>query len=832
MPQAIADTSQRVLIVDDDSLMRARFSDTLREAGMETATAACAAEALTTFTQWQPDLVLLDLIMPGPDGFETCREIRALSRARHIPVLMVTGNNDSALISRAFEAGATDFVSKSIAPELLVYRVLCLLRGSRLLQKLQESEDRLARTQQIAHLGDWEWLPETGEFWQSPEMSRILGLAPEFPASFETLLQAVAPGERETVRENLQFALTSTSGCDFECHVVRPDGSHRLVWIYARHEQEELSLPLRLVGTLQDVTEIRGVEDRNQMLKEAVDSLQIGITFADAHGRIVYLNPAEAHMHGFQVRDLVGRLARDFADPDAGHSPPAPSVGEGRVWRRESVNVRRSGERFPVLLTSIPIRDRYNRYLGMVTTCEDISEQKLAEEKINRLAYFDSLTGLPNRAMFLERLHQALTVAARSGERIGLMFLDLDKFKDINDTLGHAMGDKLLCEVAHRLENCTRESDVLARLGGDEFVVLLTVVASQTGVATAAQRMLDSLASPFQIDGRTVYTSASIGIAFYPDDSHDASSLFCSADTAMYHAKKEGRSHYRLCSAEMNREIMRRVAMETSLRRGLEREEFFLHYQPQWDLRSGRIVGAEALIRWQSAEFGLMYPSDFVPLIEDSDLIFTIGDWVLREACSQARRWTETIAKDFRVAVNISGKQLKQPEFIERLAGIIGETGVEPASVELEFTESVIMEHVSRTRDKLNQLKRMGVQLTIDDFGTGYSSLNYLKHFEVDRIKIDRSFVTDLPESEGDGAIVKAIINMGRIMNLKVLAEGVETAEQLEYLAGLGCDEVQGYFLARPMPVEDLSDGILPAAVHGTQIAPPRGSELTPAAAP
>jgi diguanylate cyclase (GGDEF)-like protein/PAS domain S-box-containing protein len=817
MPENGLENKALVLIVDDDPFMRAVFRDTLEMGGFRTATAADGNEALVKFGQLRPDLVLLDLIMPGRNGFETCQAIRGLEQGMHTPVLVVTGLDEGELIHRAFEAGATDFVAKSSNPELLVYRVRCMLRNDRLLQKLQQSENRLARAEQIARLGDWEWHPESGVFRQSQEMSRILGAPQGGEAGcIDDLFGAISPGDREMARERLSAALSASAGCDFECRVLRGDGVERVVWIYARPEAADCTGPARLVGALQDVTEVRRDQVRIRMLKEAVDSLQIGITFSDASGRIAYLNPAEARMHGYEVEELMGRPARQFASESHQRQAPPENLKGGAAWRRESVNLRRNGEEFPVLLTSIPVRDREQRYLGIVTTCEDISEQKEAEEKINRLAYFDSLTGLPNRGMFLERLHQSLAQSARGGKMLSLLFLDLDNFKDINDTAGHPAGDELLCEVAQRLAGCIRESDLLARLGGDEFVVLLTSVSSIERILAAAERLLEVFARPFQIDGRLLYSSASIGIAIYPDDSHDASSLFRCADTAMYHAKNEGKGRVRMFSAEMNEKIMRRVALENSLRLGLERNEFFLHYQPQWDLKSNRMVGVEALLRWQSEEFGLLPPSEFIALIEDSELIFSIGEWLLRSACRQARSWADDGHDELKVAVNISGKQFKQPEFVTLLSGIIEETGVDPRSLELEFTESVIMENAERTMEKLSALKLMGVKMSIDDFGTGYSSLNYLKHFPVDRIKIDRCFVADVNCSNDDATIVEAIVTMGQNLNLKVLAEGVENSDQLHYLTTLGCDEVQGYYLAMPMAPEALSGKL--GGVHGKRV--------------
>jgi diguanylate cyclase (GGDEF)-like protein/PAS domain S-box-containing protein len=395
---------------------------------------------------------------------------------------------------------------------------------------------------------------------------------------------------------------------------------------------------LRLVGTLQDISGLRQVENRLKMLKEAVDSLPIGITLSDINGRIVYSNPAEARMHGYDVEELIGREAREFASNDL-HKPFQPEkTREFGVWRRESVNIRKNGEEFPVQLMSMSVLDSQSRWLGTVTTCEDISEKKETEGKIHRLAYFDLLTGLPNRGMFLDRLQQALSLAHREGDKVSLVFLDLDNFKDVNDTQGHDFGDKLLRQVAVRLTDCMRESDTLARFGGDEFVVVLTSVHSHACVATAAQRILSAFSQPFEIDGRQIYSSASLGIALYPDDCKDASSLFRCADTAMYNAKNEGRSQFRFFSKEMNQKIMRRVALENSLRRGLEKKEFFLLYQPQWDLKSSRMVGVEVLLRWQSEDFGLMPPSEFISLTEDSGLIFSIGVGTAKRLYS-GKRW-------------------------------------------------------------------------------------------------------------------------------------------------------------------------------------------------
>jgi diguanylate cyclase (GGDEF)-like protein/PAS domain S-box-containing protein len=675
-----------ILVVDDDQFMRVMLQDALTSAGFEVITAADGVSAVQSFSSRRTDFVLLDIIMPGKDGCETCLDIRTLPGGEYTPILMMTALDNANSIHRAFEAGATDFIAKPLNAELLVHRVRYMLRASQNVNRLAESQARL------------------------------------------------------------------------------------------------------------------------EMLKVAVDSLPIGITFSDVEGIIIYSNPAEAQMHGYEVEELIGKEARKFSTSN--HSRPinAEQLKELGVWHRESVNVRKNGEEFPAQLTSISVRNSEARYLGIITTCEDISYRKVAEKKIHQLAYYDLVTGLPNRGMFLERLHQSLAQAQRDLDKVNLIFLDLDNFKDVNDTRGHDVGDKLLRSVAERLSACMRDSDVLARLGGDEFVVVCPAVANKENVAAVVQRIMAIFSDPFEIEGRQIYTSASIGIAVYPDDSQDASTLFRCADTAMYQAKNEGRAQFRFFSAELNQKIIHRVALENSLRKGIENQEFFLHYQPLWDLKTTKMAGVEVLLRWQSSDYGLMQPSTFISLLEDSGLINIVGEWVLRTACVQMREWTMVEHRELKMAVNISGKQLKNTKFLETLTSIIHETGVNPRNLELEFTESVIMENVEETVEIFRKLKEMGIQLSIDDFGTGYSSLNYLKHFPVDRIKIDRSFVTDVHNNQSDSAIIEAIVSMAQSLSLRVVAEGVENSDQLHSLSKLGCDEVQGFYLAMPMHAESLAE--------------------------
>jgi diguanylate cyclase (GGDEF)-like protein/PAS domain S-box-containing protein len=738
--------------------------------------------------------------MPGKDGFATCQEIRANPKTKHIPVLMATGLDNSESILRAFEAGATDFISKPVKPELLIYRIRYILRASATMNKLTKSEASLVEAQQVAKIGNWEWNPLTGTVTGSAGLSLILGKGHrKFSSTFEEFLSAVHPQDKDMVARALHDTVKNRSVCNLEYHIRIADKELRTVKIRGRAKLTTSGKISLISGILQDITEMRQVEERLVMLKEAVDCLPIGITLINTEGKIVYSNPAEAVMHGYVTEELIGMEARNFAPEGARLPKMAHDPSKLGMWERESVNIKRSGEQFPVKLTSIAVTNTAGKYLGMVTACEDITSRKEAEKTITDLAYFDTLTNLPNRRMFLDRLRHAVAMGQRHRHMVGLYFIDLDDFKDINDTKGHDFGDKMLREVAKRMSSIVRESETLARLGGDEFVVIMTVVNHTENLVSAAQRISNMFHEPFMVEDQEVFCNASIGIALYPGDAVDADTLVKCADTAMYFAKEKGKSQYKFYSSEMNQRIMRRVALEKSLRQALEKQEFLLHYQPKWDLKTGRMTGVEVLLRWQSSDFGFMLPAEFISLTENSGLITKIGEWVLHTACSQARKWIDAGHCELKVAVNISGHQLKDAGFLDMVVRIIRETGIEPNVLELEFTENVVMESTEKNINTLMALRQLGVQLSIDDFGTGYSCLSNLKHFSIDKVKIDRSFMEDVHRSKDDAAIVEAIISMAHSLNLKVIAEGVETRDQLHFLQQRECDEVQGFYMAKPM---------------------------------
>lgn len=451
------------------------------------------------------------------------------------------------------------------------------------------------------------------------------------------------------------------------------------------------------------------------------------------------------------------------------------------------------------------------RACRVIGSTQDITAQVQAEEAIQNLSNYDHLTGLPNRNLLQDRLNQAIVNAARTRSRVGVLFIDLDRFKGVNDTLGHRSGDKLLGMVADRLSVCVRESDTLARQGGDEFVVVLSMVNDEEGVSSAASKLLAVIAEPFQLDGHELYMTASIGIAVYPTDGQDALTLMKYADLAMYRAKELDRNNFQFYSSDLNVRVMERMMLESALRRALERQEFRLYYQPQVDVISNSIIGFEALLRWFHPDLGIISPDKFIPLAEENGMIIAIGEWVLQTACRQAKSWQDAGLPAVRMAVNLSARQFRV-NLDQIVESVLLETGLKPDLLELEMTESILMRNASENLELLKKLTSLGCHLSIDDFGTGYSSLAYLKHFPMGRLKIDRSFVRDITTNPDDLAIAKIIIDMAHTLRLQVTAEGVEEQAQLDLLSAYGCTEMQGFLFSRPLPADQaeclLRDGL------------------------
>ncbi len=549
------------------------------------------------------------------------------------------------------------------------------------------------------------------------------------------------------------------------------------------------------------------LRDSREKLAQVIDTVPALVCATDRKGRCMFMNAHKAALHGVDSTSVVNRNMADIVGSERAErglaldqlvfrsGKPIPSF--------EEEIVDRAGETRVYLTTKSPLRDGAGRVVNVLTSSLDISDRKRAESHLMHLAHHDPLTDLPNRVLLQDRLRRELARTRRGDRPFALHLLDLDHFKGINDALGHHIGDRLLKTVAERLCGAVRDSDTVARLGGDEFAVLQTHVMRPSEATDLATRILEIMSEPFIFNDQEITTSASIGITMHPSDGSDVDVLLKNADVAMYKAKAEGRNGFRLFAADMNEHARERIVLETDLRRGLQRGEFILHYQPQLELASERIVGAEALLRWQHPESGMVAPGNFLPLAEENGLILPINEWVLREACGKAAEWTRSGHPPMRVAVNLSPVQFRKQDVRQLVIDILNSTKLNPAQLELELTESILMQNTAVVANDLLKLKEIGVSFSIDDFGTGYSSLSYIRSFPVDRLKIDQCFIRNLENNPSDAAIVRAIISLGHSLNLRITAEGVETAEQAAILRAEGCDEVQGYYFSRPVPLAD-----------------------------
>ena len=694
----------RILIVDDDAGGRRLTRATLMRAGFETSEAADGAQALEMMRELLPDLVLMDVSMPVMDGFTCCAELRKLPGGPRVPVVMMTGLDDVQSIERAFEVGATDFITKPINWPILSHRVRYMLRASAAINQLKQNQRRLSNAQRIGEMGDWEWDVRQGRVSASEQAWRIFGR--------DSGLGAL---------EDDQFLTTV-------------------------HEE--------------DIERVRMACER---------AIENGDDFAIEH-RVVARGGALRHVHQ-QVEVLE--------------------------------------------------QDEQGRAVRLAGAVHDITRRKDAEEQVRRLAYFDTLTGLPNRLLFTEQLIKAVAQAERNGEQLAIMFIDLDDFKRVNDTLGHGAGDDLLKQIGARLSSSIRgldlltrsgqdnnlggSSNTLARLGGDEFIVLLNNVQEAVDAGSVARRLVSALAEPVTVLGNELYVSCSVGVATYPGDGTDIETLLMNADTAMYRAKEAGRGGFQFYDRSMNASARARLQMETLLRRAVERNEFVLHYQPRVDLGSGLIVGAEALIRWQHPERGLLPPKEFIPLAEEAHLVIPIAEWVIAAVCKQVAAWQAAGLRPIPVAVNLAAPHLREralPELVER---VLREHKLPSSLLEIEVTESILMHDPELSLANAKRLDELGVKLSIDDFGTGYSSLSYLKRLPIASLKIDQSFVRDIATDPDDAAIITAIIAMAHSLNLRVVAEGVETEAQRSFLKAHGCDEFQGFLFGHPVGADEFA---------------------------
>ncbi len=576
-----------------------------------------------------------------------------------------------------------------------------------------------------------------------------------------------------------------------------------------RIKLDSRKLQLANIKLSRTIGKLEKAGEQLQLSAQVFENSRDAITITDAHSTIIAVNQAFTSITGYAAAEIIGKTPKILQSGrhDAEYYRIMwAAIRENGYWQGEIWNRRKNGEIYPEWLKITAVKNQSQHTTNYIAVFSDITDDVRAAERIQRLAYYDTLTDLPNRALLSDRLDLAIAHAKRGGSKCAVLFLDMDRFKNINDALGHSIGDQLLQSVAIRLKECVREVDTVARMGGDEFVVILDSMAETDSIMPVARKILHSLSQPYEIEGHNIRATPSIGISVYPDDGTDHESLIMSADSAMYHAKEMGRDNYQFFRHEMNVRAVERHVIESHLRHALERQEFVLHYQPQVDIKTGHIVGAEALVRWNHPVAGLISPAKFIPVAEESGLIIPLGEWILNEACRQNLEWQNAGLPPVSIAVNLSAAQFRQQNLCRLINDTLNKTGLEPHYLELELTEGLVMSNTNSAVEALNCFKEMGVRISIDDFGTGYSSLSYLKHFPIDYLKIDQSFVRDITTNPDDAAITTAIINMAQGLNLRTIAEGVETAEQLTFLRLHSCDVVQGYYFSKPVPAAEFAE--------------------------
>ena len=684
------DKKDLVLVVDDDMMVRFLATETLVGKQFQVMDAADGPAALQIVACLQPDVILLDVIMPGMSGFELCSELRKLPSCRNVPILMMTGLEDVDSINKAYEVGATDFITKPLNWTMLEHRVRYILRSSRTRLKLEENERSLAHAQRIARLGNWDWDLRSNRVRGSEEFFRILDEPWSAEGiSFECLLSKFHPEDKDRFFNAIQEAFAES--CNSLVHVE---------------------------GRLQ-------LSNSELLYVDVKSEIQV-----DSRG---------------DVKQVRGTL-------------------------------------------------------------HDISEQKQVEDRLrksearlNYLANHDVLTSLPNRLMFLDRLRQAIRVHRRHSCQLALMFLDLDRFKVINDSLGHNVGDQVLCEVAKRLQSHLRESDTVARLGGDEFVILLENIPHWDDVVAVAQKILISLELPHVLGEQNLYVTTSIGLSIFPSDSETPEGLMKCADMAMYRAKELGRNNYQFFSSDLNLQASEFLQLENDLRGALERNELLLQYQPQFDLVSGTLVGIEALLRWQHPTRGVLLPAEFIGLAEEAGLLAEIGQWVLYQACRQNKAWQDQGHPAVKVVVNISPRHFRQKDFRHQIRRVLSETGLAPDSLEIDLSEGAIGMDVMSATIALDKLKKIGISVAIDDFGSGFSSISQLSRLPLSKLKINGVFIESFLGNPRDRAVVETIIAMAQSLDLIILAEGIEKEEQLTFLRERGCKQGQGMLFSPPL---------------------------------
>ena len=682
-----------ILTIDDDAMMRLLLHDILQQEQFEVMVADSAAEGLQMLESRRPDLVLLDVMMPGMNGFECLQIIRAMPEMAMLPIVMLTGADDVDSINQAFKLGASQFIAKPINWPILPHQLRYILRANTTLIDLSKREEELRLAQKIAHLGSWDWMVDTDAMQWSEEVFNLLQFDPaQFSGHIQDFYRALASKEAEILKQVISNSLLSGSPFQLQLALQDQDGDHHVLIF------------------------------KGEMLLDG------------------------------------------------------------------------------------------NRVIRMQGTIQDISERQRIEEQVRLLSYYDTLTGLPNRSLFKEILGQAMSYCDRYQAVISALFISIDRFKRINETLGPSVGDRLLKQFAERLVSLVRDCDFVAmsadydlsdalvsRLGGNEFTVLLNHIQDTRDSVKVANRIFQQMAESFQIDSHEIFLGVHIGIVAYPGDGEDQDTVIKNGEFAMSVAREQGQNTYQFFSNSLNVAAFHKLSMENNLCRAIERNELILHYQPKVNMRTQRVAGCEALLRWQHPEFGLVPPTQFIPIAEDSGLIIPISQWVVETACQQMQAWQQQGLTDISMAINVSAHQFRQPSFVRQVEDILNQLSLPARCIKLELTESILLHGIEGALITLREFKKLGVAISIDDFGTGYSSLAYLRKLPISELKIDRSFIREIPHNEEDMAITGAILALAKSLAIEVVAEGVEHDEQAEFLLAHDCEIAQGFKYSKPI---------------------------------
>ena len=764
------------------------------------------------------DLILLDMGLPDTQGLTAVR--RAHAAAPRVPLVVLTGLDDESLGAQTLQLGAQDYLVKGQIDARGLLRAIHYAlerKGMEEALLLEKNRAELQAAALKAMANAVMITDQTGTVnWVNSAFEQLTGYAfTEIVGQSTRLLKSNQ--NSPLLYEEMWRAILAGNIWRGELINRRRDGSVYTEEMTITPVQDGKGEITHYIAIKMDISDRKNAEEALFLEKEraqvTLNSIGDAVACTDISGNITFLNLAAENMTGWSSQEANGRpMAEILKIVNATTHETIPNPMRMEIGQVQSLHlppncilIRRDGFEIPIEDSVAPIHDREGLASGAVIVFRDVSAARAMALELTHSAQHDFLTSLPNRVLLNDRVNQAIAMAPRHLKKVAVLFLDLDGFKHINDSLGHPIGDQLLQSIAKRIVNCVRAADTVSRQGGDEFVVLLSEVERSEDVALTARRILQTIAQPHPIGQHDLHVTTSIGLSVYPDDGRDAETLIKNADTAMYQAKENGHNSYRFFKPAMNVRAVERQSIEESLRRALERREFALHYQPKINLKSGEITGAEALLRWTHPTRGLVPPSQFIPVAEDCGLILPIGDWVLREACRQARSWIDTGLPLETIAVNISAMQFRDENFLEGVFAVIEETGLNPRSLELELTESVLMRHAESTESILKKLGAKGVQLAVDDFGTGYSSLSYLRKFPIDALKIDQSFVRQITTSPEETTIVTAVISMGRSLKLRVVAEGVETREELSFLREHDCEEAQGYYFGRPTPPKEFA---------------------------